>query len=117
MRRLGFVAQAVMHFFWLSSVPRAQSSAADSQPCVGHGKLSFCRPVHESFPGNALHIGFVAGGENRWPDLNTALISLFHYRSCPLHIHFYADEGVQPLIEEFFRPAEYAHLIDSWMLD
>lgn len=83
--------------------------AAANEPCaLPTGNSSFCRPIHDSFPGVALHIGFVAGGEHRWPDLNIALISLLHYRSCPLHIHFYAEKGVQPLIEEFFQPAEYA---------
>ena len=115
MRHLGAVAQAAKHLFWLSFVFETQCKAARIQPCALPSKdLSFCRPIHDSFPGDALHIGFVAGGEDRWPDLSTALISLLHYRSCPLHIHFYADIGVQTLIEDFFRPAEYApqdHLI------
>lgn len=106
-------AQATRHLLWLSVILGTQSKAAQIQPCaLSSIDSSFCRPIHDSFPGPALHIGFVAGGEDRWPDLSTALISLLHHRSCPLHVHFYADRDVQTLIEEFFQPAEYASPID-----
>ena len=79
-----------------------------------HGSSSFRRPIHDSFPGVALHTGFVAGGEYKWPDLITALVFLLLYRGCPLHIHCHADKGVQPLIrcrvEDFFEAAQHASL-------